>query len=125
MSIDSIGCDETSNREATPPPSKEAGALEWLPIETAPKDGTPILIWQPDALGDWQHQSTYMPSDRLQKNECVYKANDPRQIFFDDWRYGIGYWRPRGGWGNRNSATVNPTHWMPLPAPPLPGASHD
>lgn len=71
---------------------------EWQPIETAPKDGSAILIWQPDRSKYWGLGN------------------------FDDLRYAIGYWRVAdkiGSWGNRNSAVVNPTHWMPLPAPPL------
>jgi len=68
---------------------------DWQPSETAPKDGTPILIFQPDKNG-WLGDES-----------------------FDDPRFAIGYWRPSGGWGNRNSATVRFTHWMPLPAPPL------
>lgn len=70
----------------------------WRKISTAPRDGTPILIWQPD-------------------------RNYGQR--YDDARYAIGYWRvdddetPRGGsWGNRNSSEVSPTHWMPLPNPP-------
>jgi len=69
----------------------------WQPIETAPKDGTPILIWQPDKAARF--------------------ASD-----FDDLRYAIGYWRTDGreSWGNRNSSEVCPTHWQPLPLPPPP-----
>lgn len=69
---------------------------DWQPIETAPRDGRPILIWQPD------------------------KAYQPQRNY-DDWRYAIGYWRTDekiGSWGNRNSAVVTPTYWMPLPPPP-------
>lgn len=77
------------------PPDAEA-ERQWQPIETAPKDGTPILIWQP---------------------------GNPKHNFgaADDNRYAIGYWRtwePNGGWGNRNQQTVISTHWMPLPQPP-------
>jgi hypothetical protein len=68
----------------------------WQPIETAPKDGSPILIWQPG-------------------QEWFNKVNSTH----DDYRYAIGYWRPEGGWGNRNSAHVEPTHWMPLPPKPV------
>ena len=75
---------------------------EWQPIETAPKDGAPILIWQPE-------------------NAQFDQINDCK---FDDPRYAIGYWRVwaksewAAAWGNRNQAHVNPTHWMPLPEPP-------
>jgi hypothetical protein len=67
----------------------------WMPIESAPKDGSAILIWQP---------------------------REARRFFegFDDQRYAIGYWRTDGreSWGNRNCVEVNPSHWIPLPAPP-------
>lgn len=85
---------------------------EWQPIETAPKDGTAILIWQPDGAKNW-----YMPRESL-PDGGIYTLEDERLLWFDDGRYAIGYWRPWGGWGNRNSSTVEPTHWMPLPTPP-------
>lgn len=82
--------------------------MNWQPIETAPRDGTPILIWQPDA------DAYFGP-----RNSWRNKHADPMQ-YFDDARWAIGYWRPwpNGGWGNRNATVVNPTHWMPLPPPP-------
>jgi hypothetical protein len=71
----------------------------WQPIATAPKDGTAILIWQP--------RTDFVRSVREWKN-C------------DDSRYAVGYWRTWvGSWGNRNDADVEPTHWQPLPSPPL------
>ena len=80
---------------------------EWQPIETAPKDGRAILI--------------YEPTGRYGNLQSDYQAerNGPR-VKFDDYRFAIGYWRPygSGGWGNRNCSDVNPTHWMPLPEPP-------
>lgn len=92
-------------------------AQDWQPIETAPKDGTPILIYQPDYEDGgelaWQRHTQHNNYDGEDE------ATDTTS--FDDQRYAIGYWRPWGGWGNRNSSHVNPTHWMPLPV--LPGAS--
>lgn len=85
----------------------------WQPIATAPKDGTPILIFQPD-----RSRCHHMPDGALGPNECLYRTDDPRLQWYDDNRWAIGYWRPWGGWGNRNSATVTPTHWMRLPLPP-------
>ncbi len=69
----------------------ESEARQWQDISTAPRDGTPILIWED--IGQFN-------------------------AGYDDTRYSIGYWRPRGGWGNRNNYDVNPTHWMPLLPPP-------
>lgn len=87
----------------------------WRPIETAPRDGTAILIFEPKGhygqLDNWE-----MPRGVVAHS---YRSDDPRLIRFDDYRYAVGYWRPGGGWGNRNCADVEPTHWMPLPTPPV------
>ena len=60
---------------------------EWQPIETAPKDGNSVIIYDPrgttvcEAIYD-KHQSSWV---------------DPVETYY---RY-------------------HPTHWMPLPAPPV------
>jgi hypothetical protein len=59
---------------------------QWQLIETAPKDGTEVLLY-----------SHYL-----------------RQMF-------IGGYVRRGAWklfGHRDLYETEPTHWMPLPAPP-------
>lgn len=65
----------------------------WRPIETAPKDGTRVLVW---ALGD---------------------------VFLASFGYDIGdgsAWQPEYAevpmFDDPDSA---PTHWMPLPEPPM------
>lgn len=84
---------------------------DWRDISTAPKDGTPILIWEPGphSFGNREKYRRMVP---------VGEAPAPPQEY-DDKRWAVGYWRPWGGWGNRNSADVKPTHWMPLPEPPV------
>lgn len=70
---------------------------EWFDVFTAPKDGTPILIW--DALSMW---------DRIGCHVVVARWHG------DDWQL-------------LDSATadeypgngpIRPAHWMPLPKPP-------
>ena len=61
--------------------------MEWQPIETAPKDGTPVLLW---ALLDWKDDLVPV---------CGWYAQSSRK------------WLCHAAW-------LNPTHWMPLPAPP-------
>ena len=67
--------------------------MTWQPIETAPKDGQPILLSRPMApLGD----------DDYAVFICVaYESN--------------GHW-----FRDKDSELVSftPTHWMPLPDPP-------
>lgn len=75
---------------------------DWQPIETAPRDGTPILVFDPTR------------PDHRELDGKIY----------DNPRYAISYyrtWYPPNSqwmWGNRNSSECSPTHWMPLP--PIP-----
>lgn len=71
--------------------SGRSATHEWKPIETAPKDGSKVLLW-------W--------SDRV-----VYGAwldNSKTAVPWAGWRPPSMEVRPRG----------QPTYWMPLPAPP-------
>lgn len=76
--------------------AEKKGAEDWQPIETAPRDGTRIIL--------------------LRKNGPVFGC-------WDDDRYST---KPRPYWthdqvrafGNVDARKVPPTHWMPLPAPP-------
>lgn len=69
----------------------------WLLIETAPKDGTAILGFQPRLDG-------------------VYASRqDVSVIHWSGW--GGGVWEQTGG-GKVEACYV--THWMPLPNPPSP-----
>ena len=101
------------------PASPAPASNGWQPIETAPRDGSAILIYQPGSGARSRgHRECHMPEGALLEGECSYQYDDPRLQWYDDRRYAIGYWRPWGGWGNRNSAKVEPTHWQPLPEPP-------
>jgi hypothetical protein len=72
--------------------------MEWQPIETAPKDGTEVILWPgirnqvngvtPSAAGRWLVERSTM-----------------KGMWYD---LGVGH--HNGYW--------KPTHWMHLPAPP-------
>jgi hypothetical protein len=62
------------------------GAAAWQPIETAPKDGSEILVARPGG----EFQSGGVDKDR---------------------------WQRRAWW--KSAGDNQPTHWQPLPAPPI------
>ena len=68
----------------------------WQTIETAPKDGTSILLY-----GYWEGE--------------IHKIEDEKNIWMAQYTYGD--WLINGG-DSYGSYVRNPTHWMPLPEPP-------
>lgn len=75
--------------------------MEWLPIETAPKDGTAVLGYFGQTAGDeppdmavTRYVVRLRKSGALSKRSGWYSTEDPPMAFDD------------------------PTHWMPLPDPP-------
>lgn len=84
--------------------------MEWQPIETCPKDGSPFLIWV--------HAETHGETD------------DGLQFVADNSYADLGWWltgtdpMPYGyvDFASQNTHNVDePTHWMPLPQPPKVG----
>lgn len=76
----------------------------WQPIETAPKDGTPVLLWWRDerdvewwACGSWRQ---FGDGSRGWCGESFHASEEK------SWTRLLGQ---------------HPTHWMPLPSPPTPG----
>jgi len=64
---------------------------KWQPIETAPKDGTSILLFASD----------YPPLSYMGVGQWAFA--DPDLGFVEGW-----FW----------PFAIRPTHWMPLPVPP-------
>ncbi|WP_176928754.1 DUF551 domain-containing protein [Variovorax sp. YR634] len=79
--------------ESHPTPSRETAEIagQWQPIETAPKDGTSILLYTSEGIieGYWSH---------------------------NDWEQSPCHATYDGCGGV--AINCRPTHWMPLPAPP-------
>lgn len=82
---------------------------EWEPIETAPKDGTQVLVYAPIgmSIAAWS-QDTRGPgvSGHVQTPGWIGWANGD-EIDDEGWDTGHGF-----------ALQLEPTHWMPLPAPP-------
>jgi len=68
-------------------------AQQWQPIETAPKDGTEVLVWCE------HHGTAYL---------AIFENHFPNQGWFCADAYPDGW----------TELCVDPTHWMPLPEPP-------
>ena len=79
--------------------------MTWQPIETAPKDGTPILVF------------FNKPSLQVQQVFWGRAAWDDRPATPED-----GIWcvddNKHGPYALRGYSDGDDTHWMPLPAPP-------
>ena len=76
--------------------------MNWQPIETAPKDGTSILLFQPDDANIWcpcreKQMTTYTFVGWFDRNHCA---------------------GPNWVCSEYDAFEKSPTHWMPLPEPP-------
>lgn len=80
--------------------AKVREAQRWQPIETAPKDGTVVMVCNED--GTWI--AKYVP---IYPSGC--RAENPWFSLMLNHDH------------LRKVRSYRPTHWMPLPAPPLPG----
>lgn len=83
---------------------------EWQPIESAPKDGTRILAYDPEGLDSpvyavvrWY---TYEGEVFEEAGDGLYR----KVIYETSW------------WDGASYTPFHATHWMPLPSPPLTGA---
>jgi hypothetical protein len=74
--------------------------MTWQPINTAPKNGTLVLLYSPDAGYPGITMARWLSFDY------------PSDYVFDGW-YDI--------WGN-GVIDVDPTHWVPLLEPPISAA---
>jgi len=111
--------DELANSAHTPTDSWQAvadavlqahEARRWKPIESAPKDGTPIILRRGERVtpGQWVaasesgEQHFWDLEGRYQGSEIVGRTHD-------------AYWMSDDG---GFTADEPPTHWTPIPEPP-------
>jgi hypothetical protein len=84
--------------------------MSWQPIDTAPKDGTFVLVRGFDTnTYEWETDE-YPPAvvAHWRSDEYSYEDDDGVEREAGDWYY--AYWD--GSW---RSAVENPTEWSPLP----------
>ena len=72
--------------------------MNWQPIETAPKDGTRIIIFEDGCV-------------RISRWYVHYMNGAPNPHRAPEWKQDVMY-------GHDYYGPIKPTHWMPLPKPP-------
>jgi hypothetical protein len=82
---------------------------DWQPIETAPKDGTPILLFYPGP--DYDSGNYHSDGEAVGVTMAVVRGRTTAN----------GYLIWEGYYSAVDPSYATPTHWMPLPEPPTEG----
>jgi hypothetical protein len=77
---------------------------QWRPIETAPREGTEVMLWLGDrvVVGAWKCELASYHRVGWQDGAMTWKSKSVRRE--EGWHHGL--------------VVVTPTHWMPRPAGP-------
>jgi len=92
--------------------------MEWLPIESAPK-GKPILVHYLNSCGNGRTVKAFY-IERFTEEASSDSENDEYNEADDTYYTLPGWYEMIDNWEDYSSVAIHsdPTHWMPLPAPP-------
>lgn len=97
------------DRLTSPAPAQEAG---WRPIESAPKDGTPVLLF---TTCHGQVEAWFSPGEMSVDHEGTKDYSGDVWVCADDaFQIEVEITGPKPNDYHHGTAT----HWMPLPTPP-------
>ena len=82
--------------------------MDWQPIETAPKDGTLVLVFNTLDNG-----TTTSIDGKIAVARYAFHLDGLEESF---WEYGTYY--SENSKGNQGAYLISATHWMPLPEEP-------
>lgn len=91
---------------------------QWQPIETAPRDGTEIILYkQPNkqcnapfwVIGKFVSRYELLPYEQCYKEDCCGDCPEP-----EDFEIKVLV----TSWNHKDISSTGFTHWMPLPKPP-------
>lgn len=86
--------------------------MDWQPIETAPKDGTPILVCSMDGTRNIVQWARFEGGPGVSSRAVQVRnwqiCGDEDGVIDEGWDQGAGWFM---------EPHSPPTHWMPLPAP--------
>lgn len=94
---------------------------EWESIETAPRDGTCVLLYVPDGVEREGYEPVPEPIKNVTLGWFGYTADRGRPDVWCSDQVDVETYSGSeltGSWNEYEWRYVVPTHWQPLPAPP-------